>query len=133
MTNMKEAMERYQERWETKVIRHCRGNQTKMGCIIIAIIGRMPQNPPRIGRTGCAILANGQIIADYQAQACAHFLATPICTVKELVDGLRRLCDQLKLGDADRIAMFDLARKWIVKDYRATSNLDDWKPPKGQY
>lgn len=129
----KEEIERAAERWEIKALTYQRANQTKLGCILIAVLGRMPENPPRVGLTGAIITEGGMVCCDMQLNPCASFKLTAIGTTKELVDELRQLCDKLKLPDVDREAMFALVRKWIVKDYRAVSDLSDWKPPKGQW
>jgi hypothetical protein len=46
-----------------------------------------------------------------------------LCTAQVLVDSFRRLADELKLNDQDRIALFTCIRQWIGKDHRAISNM----------
>jgi hypothetical protein len=43
-------------------------------------------------------------------------------TETDLQNAFRHLADQLKLSDADRIAMFAAVKRWIVCDYRIDPN-----------
>jgi hypothetical protein len=43
-------------------------------------------------------------------------------------DAMRRIADQLKLSDADRIEMFDVAQRWIVCDFRLDPTMNPQDP-----
>lgn len=128
-----EHVERARVSWAYKAIKATKGNQTRLGCMVIRIIGRAPHNPPRFSlETGMVILDEatgnklglnrGYCVADYQARPGKPFLATPIGHVNEITENFRGLADHLKLTDADRIAMFDCLRNWIQQDMTATSS-----------
>jgi hypothetical protein len=101
--------------------------------MLIAAMGHLPANAPRFSNTtGAVILAgeiadrlgrkDGDMMADFQSANDRPYLATVICHVDEFVANFRGLCDHLSLTDTDRIAMFDVLRNWIRKDFRAVSS-----------
>ena len=45
-----------------------------------------------------------------------------------LRDDFRRLADDLKLGDADRVEMFAAVKRWVVADRRLDPNMDPMDP-----
>lgn len=46
----------------------------------------------------------------------------------ELRDDFRRLADQLKLSDADRVEMFAAVKRWVVADRRLDPTMDPKDP-----
>jgi len=108
--------------WKLKTVRSTMGNQSRLGCILIAVLGQMPKHPPRI-RGGAIITSDGLVIADMELRNGKGFLATPLGDITEIRDNFRCLADHLKLGDDERRELFIELQKWIVKDYRATSTL----------
>jgi hypothetical protein len=46
----------------------------------------------------------------------------------ELRDEFRRLADQAKLADDERIEMFAAIRNWIIADYRLDPTMDPADP-----
>jgi hypothetical protein len=48
--------------------------------------------------------------------------------LKHLQSQMRRLADKLKLSDADRIQLFDCARKWVTADMRLDPEMDPRDP-----
>ena len=117
--------------WKAKAIRATKGNQSRLGCIIIALCGLVPKHPCRIrpvtylpnGETigGMLISRTGMCVVDMELQNGQGYLATPIGDVEEVRDNLRGLADSLKLSDAERIDMFMELQKFIIRDFRATS------------
>lgn len=104
--------------WKWRAIRATHGNQSRLGCILIAVIGRMPLNPPRI-RGNAVILEDGTVLADVELRNGKGFLATNLGSIEELVGNFRGLADHLKLSDKDRVEMFNELRMWCAKDFRA--------------
>lgn len=112
------------ESWKLRAIRATKGNQSRLGCLLIAILLRTPVNPPRIRGTA-VISADGIVIADMQLAGQAPFwYATKLGGIDEMISNFRGLADHLKLTDTEREEMFTLFRQWISKDFRATSDLD---------
>lgn len=110
--------------WQYRCIDRLRGNQTLAGCILTAALGRVASNPPTVGMTGW-IDKHGRMRSHYVTKARD---VIPDCflgvTATEVSEGFRRLADDLKLEDEDREALFGTIRKWVVKDERATSNME---------
>ena len=49
-------------------------------------------------------------------------------TTKNMEAAFRRLADKAKLNDADRIDMFEAAKRWVVSDFRLDPNMDARDP-----
>ena len=119
------AQERARASWQFRCIDTTRGNQTKIGCILLAALGKLPKHAPRFSiKQGAVILEDGMVVADFQYRDDLPFRASRICDVEEYVANFRGLADHLKLVDADRVALFLALQQWIAKDFRATSELD---------
>jgi len=102
--------------WQYRAIAKTKANQTVIGAVLLAVLGKATSHPPRFG-AGAVITPEGMVMALFQDRTLKKTLA-PISPIGEFVDTFRRLADDLKLGDADRIAMFSEVRKWIIKDDR---------------
>jgi len=118
-TEQEDARAAERQTWQYRAVAATRGNQTMLGCILLAVIGRNAKNPPWF-EPGAEIDADGFLLANFVGKdRVDHHQLIPVATVKDLVDEFRRLADAIKLDDADRIAMFAALRAWIVKDHRA--------------
>lgn len=107
--------------WQFKCIAATRGNQTRLGMILLAVLGIAPANPPRLVCPTAVIDENGWVWSWFQspddkANAADH---VPLCTVAKLRDGLNRMADLTQMTDAQREELFSLTRRWIERDERA--------------
>lgn len=108
--------------WAHRLIEGTR--RTPFNIMLISMIGAwkpyhahfIPTTPeafaPKIDVDGIAWVT---VVHDGQASREA------LGPIDEVNDNFRRLADEFKLDDADRIAMFDALRAWFVKDDRAKS------------
>lgn len=120
---MTEKLDKLMDSWQQRAVRATRGNQSRLGCIVLAVVGQAPTTLPMISlRRGAVISQDGWVIVDMMLRGQIQYYATVIGRVEEVVDNMRGLADALKLNDADRTAMFDDLRKWMGTDLRATSN-----------
>lgn len=120
-----EEQEKTRQSWQYKTVELLRGNQTLLGSVLLAILGKAPSNPPRIISAG-VITAEGILITAFEARAQRGVaLTVELGPVEQVRDLYRSICDQLKLPDADRIEFFNEMRKWISRDYRVVSLLPD--------
>jgi len=110
--------------WRYRTIDALRGNQSPLGTVLLAVLGRQQSRLPRLG-TQAYIDAAGIVHVDFWDEHGDHKPASPLNSVKELTDSFRYLADELKLSDADREAMFGELRKWIKRDYRIASGEVD--------
>jgi hypothetical protein len=72
---------------------------------------------------------SGAIVADHVeingSITRNHFLYRDEIALR---DDFRRLADQLKLPDADRVEMFAAVKRWVVADRRLDPNMDPQDP-----
>lgn len=104
--------------WYARAIRETKGNQTQLGCLVIALGVEEPKNPPRFSTRGATILPSGQFIVTAQIPTGYMGLTRSLGPVEDVVTALRNLADRLKLTDADRIELFDELRKFVRHDFR---------------
>ncbi len=112
------------ESWKVRAVRATKGNQSRLGCTVICMLGYSPLNPPRMRGTA-VIGVDGIVVVDMELRNGLGFLATPVGHIHEIRDNMRGLADHLKLSDSERNAMFDELRKWISRDFRATSTPEE--------
>lgn len=110
--------------WKVNAILATRGNQTFLGCVILAVIGQVSENPVRI-ISAAEIFKDGLVYANVQLRGMGPGQSglTPLCTAEELRDDFRRLSDFLKLTDEQREDMNRELRAWIKLDHRQTVEL----------
>jgi hypothetical protein len=109
-------------RWKIDALLATQGNQSKLGAILIAVLGRAPDNPPRFG-SGAVITSDGAVLCHFQDKRGDWHEGAFVCSVAELVSNFRGLADHLKLSDEDRKDMLNEVRMWVTTDYRAKSEL----------
>jgi hypothetical protein len=98
-------------------------NTTMLGTIMLAVLGETPRLPPALG-LGAVISSDRLVFCDFVNRDGYLKTAAFVCDVEDLVNNFRGLADHLKLDDDDRIILFGELRKWIKKDWRASSNWD---------
>lgn len=121
--------------WQARAIQLTGGNRTMAGAVILAMLGRATTRP-HFGRQGF-IDAQGIVRSSLVARHTGWHPNVPICDKITLRDTFRKIADELKLSDQDRIAMFDELKKWIAKDlsahYDPHERLGEWyRPAKGK-
>ena len=117
-----EAQERARATWQYRIIETTRGNQSQLGCVVLAVLGKSASNPPKI--TGSAtIKTDGQVYANFTGSDCVARQGVHICSVEDLQRNFSGLADHLKLSDEERVEMFGEVKKWIWKDERANTTL----------
>lgn len=104
--------------WQYRAVEATGGNRSQLGAIVIAMLGKAPDNPPRFG-SAAVITSDGYVQAHFQSKDGQWHEGAFVGAVDDLVGNFRGLADHLKLSDAERVEMFDELRKWISVDYRA--------------
>lgn len=99
------------------------GNKQLLGTIMLAVLGETPRFPPALG-LGAVISSDGMIFCDFVTKDGRLRTAAFVCDIEDLINNFRGLADHLKLSDEDRIILFSELRKWIKKDWRASSDWD---------
>lgn len=108
--------------WQARAIEATRGNQSRLGAIVMAVLGQTPKEPPAFG-LGAVITSDGYIMCDFLTRDGELHTAAFVGAVADLVDNCRGLADHLKLADDERLAFFQSVRAWVKRDYRAVSQL----------
>lgn len=103
--------------WQFRMIEYTRGNQTPTGSIVIAMLGRVPNNLPMLNNTA-VITEAGEVLCDYVSRHGVLHRRFHIGNVQRIVGDFNRLCDELKLNDAESIEVFETLRRWISIDER---------------
>lgn len=128
--NLTAEQEAVRQSWQYRAIQATRGNQTKLGALVIAVCGKMTDNPPRI--TGSAeINEDGWVIAPFHRRD-GKIENSIVGDVNYLTRSFSELADTLRLSDADRIAMFSEVKRWIRKDHRVDTTLNFTQGVKGR-
>lgn len=122
MSEATDHIERVRTHWTSRAVVALKGNQTKYGCILLAILGKAASNPPRVV-SNAIIDENGFVIAAFQDRGWPDAEPVVLDHITDFVDKFRKLTDILKLDDAERIVLFDEVRKWVNEDARAGPSL----------
>lgn len=94
----------------------------------VAFPGFESISPPFLCTAG-KVGKSGQIVADVvQRDGTISKDVAVYGSETELRDDFRRLADDLKLSDSDRLVMFAAVKKWIVADRRLDPTFDPQDP-----
>jgi len=108
--------------WRYRAISATKGNQTQLGAVLLAVLGKAPTGVPKF--VGSAtITSDGYITANFIDKSGTYHTGAFVCDVEDLQRNFSGLADHLNFSDADRIAMFTKVREWIFKDYRQDTML----------
>src|SRR5262249_778326 len=104
--------------WQRRAVEKTGGNQSLMGCFVLAILAwQHGRHPPRFGRVA-TITKDGLVKTNMQSKDGKVHLNHILGPVQTVVDNFRGLADELQLKDDERKQMFDELRKWFFKDER---------------
>lgn len=98
------------ETWQYKAIVATRGNQSRLGALVLAIAGKQPKHPPYLfskGRIDGPLVKAGMV----QRNGTVHF-DVPVFELDEGIRNLVDLAEALKLGDADTTDILEHFRAW---------------------
>jgi hypothetical protein len=141
--NLSKITQEFRDMWQSKALAHTRGKP--LGAVMLSIISHnyddaLPAlmqitfpgfegiTPPFLCSAG-KIAKTGSIVAD-MATKDGRILKSLVVfrNSAQMRTYLRRLADELKLSDADRVEMFKAAQRWVVCDYRLDPNMDPSDP-----
>lgn len=108
--------------WRLKLIESTHGNQTMLGCIVLAAIGKEPENPPYF--RGKAIIANnGDVYCDFVAKDGAYHAKARIGDDEDFTRNLIMLTVHADLNDEERVEFLARVNNWIEKDERDPNRI----------
>jgi hypothetical protein len=92
-----------------------------MGPIVRAVLGANPKNGAALG-IEATIRKDGIVVAPLRDHSGVKLTDEhPLGDIMEMRDEFRRLADHCKLSDEDRLALFDMFKKWCGKDLRVVA------------
>lgn len=122
MITASELKDKMEHSWRYRAVKASDGNRSRLGCIVLAVIGESTKRAPKISLArGGIITPQGVVMADMMLAGQTRFYATPLGHIQEVVDNFRRLADTIKATDREREEMLAALRMWIERDMRATS------------
>jgi hypothetical protein len=111
--------------WQMRALKATGYNTTKLGMIMMAVVGMPVHHPPMISmRRGAVIDEDGWVLADVMLPGQNRFRATVLGSLRDIVDNFRRVADREKFSDADRVALFRELHKWAATDLRARGKVE---------
>ena len=118
------------DHWQHRAVRETGGNQTMLGCFVLAILGwQSGRKPPRFGKIA-RVDKDGQLWSNLQTADGQVLMNHHLGPVKQVIDEFRGLADHMKLADEERVQMFSELRKWIAIDERANDHNGERVPLK---
>lgn len=119
--NLTTRQEAERQTWQYRAVLATRGNQTQLGCLVLAVIGKEPKGPPKYGHTATIKDIDGAAIitADLMNNRGVSYADVVVGTVQQVAGEFNRLADTIKATDEERLDMFNELRKWISVDERA--------------
>jgi len=108
--------------WRLKLIEATRGNQSLLGCIVLAAINKEPDNPPYF--RGKAIIANnGDVYCDFVDRNGVYLAKAWIGDDEDFTRNLVMLTVHADLNAEERVEFLALVNNWIATDERDPSRI----------
>ncbi|SRR5258708_40228193 len=108
--------------WRLKLIAATRGNQTLLGCIVLAAIGKEPENPPYF-RGKAVIASTGDVYCDFVARDRVYHIKARIGDDEDFVRNLITLTYHCDLNTEERVEFLARVNNWIDKDERSKARI----------
>lgn len=122
------ALEQAKLTWKWRAITITRGNQSRLGAVLLATLGKHTENPPWFGPSA-VIDDNGNVFSNFVDRHNSDAAPAFIGTVEEVVSNFNGLADAINATDQEREEMFAGLRQWISKDARAMRESADTLRP----
>lgn len=117
------SQEAERKTWQYRAVLATRGNQTRLGCILLAVLQRSAgHSAPRFGHAA-EITADGMVVSRFQQKDGTMHAVHYVCRIAEMIEMFRRLADTLQLDGFERECLFVEVRRWITKDHRAHKEM----------
>ncbi len=112
-----------EQSWQYRALLVLRGNETMSGSILLAALGsfaKLDKRWPSKLYGAARIREDGTVVTGYRPDPNGEWDKLAVCVghVDQVAHSFSLLADDLKLNDADRVAMFAAVRNWITKDER---------------
>lgn len=108
--------------YRLKLIEATQGNRSMLGCIVLAAIGKSPDNPPYF-RGKANIAANGDVYCDFVEKDGTYHAKARVGDDEDFVRNLVMLTIHCDLNDQERVEFLARVNNWIDKDERPASRI----------
>jgi hypothetical protein len=108
--------------YRLKLIEATRGNQSMLGCIVLAAIGKEPENPPYF-RGKAEITDRGDVLCDFVEKDGTYHAKARISDDEDLARNLVMLTVHADLNEQERTEFLARVNNWIVVDGRSKSRI----------
>ncbi len=113
-----EWRERERQHWLFRAVQATRGNQTLLGCLVLAVMNKNAKHPPWLSPRGMTIWPDGRVVTAAILRPGQSEQPMALGRISDVVANWRELADTIKATDAERVQMFDELRKHVQKDMR---------------
>lgn len=108
--------------YRLRLIEATQGNRSILGCVVIAAIGRRPENPPYL--LGKALITNGgDVLCDFVDRDGAYHTKARVGDDEDFARNIAGLCGACDLTEAERIEFLARVNNWIGKDERDPNRI----------
>lgn len=108
--------------WRLKLIEATCGNQSMLGCIVLAAIGKEPENPPYF-RGKATIAESGDIFCDFVERDRVYHVGARVGDDEDFVRNLVGLTVNCELNDEERVEFLARVNNWIGEDHRSKMRI----------
>ena len=124
---MELSEEELKQGWKYRAMARTELNKTPHGALLLAVLGIRPPKGDRWGTSGCIITPDGFVVGKFHREGREPDMGIVARSVVGFTNIFRKIADDCKFTDEERIEMFALVKKWIQKDMRAVSDINSWK------
>lgn len=108
--------------WRFRIIAATRGNQSLLGCIVLAALDKEPEHPPYF-RGHATITEQGDFICDFVSKDGTYNHDTRISTDEQIARNIVGLTVACNFTDEERIEFLARFNDWIGVDNRSPDRI----------
>ena len=122
----KEVAEIFRGQWWVRAL--LATEHDKLGLILRAAMAKPTEDPPWLGPSAI-VDPNGMVLSNWVDEHNHMTFAVAVCTLEELVNHARDLCDQLRFTQLEAAALFATLRQWVTVDARPETEQPEDRVP----
>lgn len=108
--------------WRLRLIEATQGNRSLLGCVVIAAIGRRPQNPPYL--VGKAIIkGDGNMLCDFVEKDGTYHTMARVGDDEDFARNILGLAIHCDLNEFERVEWLARVNNWIARDERDPARI----------
>lgn len=108
--------------WRLKLIEATTGNQSLLGCVVLAAIGKRPDNPPHL--VGKSVITNdGLVRCDFVSRDRVYHTMAIVGDDEDFARNIAGLAAHCGLNDEERVEWLARVNNWIARDERDPARI----------